>query len=254
MHKIFLGLLLSVLVIFSLPIPEVFAVCSYCPAESVDRGADCLADNGKPTERVLPKTQGCLAPKITNVTDPNNAACTCINPCPAGTALKCPGRVDPDLSDGMCSISSGARQPPTCLPTAPVVGVPGLAPPAVPLAPPCAGPNCTTATGSPCDPEAKTSTTTGPGIMTAIGCVPSEPKALVEGLLRYGTLAAGAIAFLLMILGALQMITAEGNPESIKHAQERFYSAIIGLLLIIFSVLLMQVIGVDILDLPGFER
>lgn len=103
--------------------------------------------------------------------------------------------------------------------------------------------NCTSAKGVPCT-ESKN------GIMTAIGCVPTEPLALVEGLLRYGTLAAGGIAFLLMILGALQMITAEGNPEAIKNGQERFYSAIIGLLLIIFSVLLMQVIGVDILGLP----
>lgn len=92
------------------------------------------------------------------------------------------------------------------------------------------------------------------GIMTAIGCIPTEPKALVEGLLKYGTLAAGGIAFLVMIFAALQMITAEGNPESIKAAQEKFYSAIIGLLLIIFSVLLMQVIGVDILGLPGFNN
>jgi hypothetical protein len=89
-----------------------------------------------------------------------------------------------------------------------------------------------------------------PGIMTAIGCVPTEPKALVEGILKFGILASGGVAFLLMILGALQMITAEGVPESIKHGQERFYSAIIGLLLIIFSVLLMQVLGVDILGLP----
>lgn len=92
------------------------------------------------------------------------------------------------------------------------------------------------------------------GISTGIGCVPTEPKALVEGLLRYGTLSAGGIAFLLMILAALQMITAEGNPNTIKSAQERFYSAIIGLLLIIFSVLLMQVIGVDLLGLKDFGR
>lgn len=92
------------------------------------------------------------------------------------------------------------------------------------------------------------------GFMTAVGCVPSKPDALVNSLIKYASFAAGGIAFLLMILAALQMITAEGNPESIKKAQEKFYSAIIGLLLIIFSVLLMQVIGVDILGLPGFGK
>lgn len=92
------------------------------------------------------------------------------------------------------------------------------------------------------------------GVLTAIGCIPSEPRALIQGVLRYGTLAAGGIAFILMILASLQMITAEGNPEHLKEGRDKFYSAIIGLLLIIFSVLLMQVIGVDILDLPGFEK
>lgn len=110
---------------------------------------------------------------------------------------------------------------------------------------------CTGGKGLQCK-EGKIVETDGDGIMTAIGCVPTQPQKLVEGLLKYGTFAAGGIAFLIMILGAIQMITAEGNPESIKHAQERFYSAIIGLLLIIFAVLLMQVIGVDILGLPGF--
>jgi hypothetical protein len=90
--------------------------------------------------------------------------------------------------------------------------------------------------------------------MTAIGCVPTEPKAFVEGVLRVVSLAAGGIALVLMILAALGMVTSEGNAEALKEAQERFYYAIIGLLVIIFSVLLLQVIGVDILGLPGFSR
>jgi hypothetical protein len=93
-----------------------------------------------------------------------------------------------------------------------------------------------------------------PGIFTGIGCIPTEPKALVSGLLRFATFASGGIALLLMILAALSMITAEGNPDTIKKAQEKFYSAIIGLLLVIFATLLMQVIGVDILGLPGFGK
>ncbi len=92
------------------------------------------------------------------------------------------------------------------------------------------------------------------GILTAIGCVPTQPKAFVEGVLKFVTFFSGGLALLLMILGALQMITAEGNPENINAAREKFYSAIIGLLFIVFAVLLLQVIGVDILGLPGFTR
>jgi hypothetical protein len=92
------------------------------------------------------------------------------------------------------------------------------------------------------------------GFMTAIGCVPSQPQALVNALIKYSSFAVGGVAFIIMVLASLQMITAEGNPEAVKKAQEKFYSAIIGLLLVIFSVLLMQVIGVDILGLPGFGK
>lgn len=121
----------------------------------------------------------------------------------------------------------------------------------------CAGPNppptCTKGSGLSCDPKQGT-IGPGNGIYTAIGCIPTEPKEFIEGTLKFATLAAGGVAFIIMLLAALQMITAEGNPESIKAGQEKFYSAIIGLLLIIFSILLMQVIGVDILGLPGFGR
>lgn len=117
--------------------------------------------------------------------------------------------------------------------------------------------DCTSAKGIPCGIVSGTVgnyESPGGGIMTAIGCIPTEPRALIEGLLWYGTVAAGGIAFLLMLLAAFQMITSEGNPQAIKEGQEKFYSAIIGLLFIIFAVLLLQVIGVDILGLQGFTR
>lgn len=123
-----------------------------------------------------------------------------------------------------------------------------------PVCDPAKDPTCTGGYGKFCDTGSGNEITSGDGIMTAVGCIPTKPQALVEGLLRYGMLAGGGIAFLLMILAALQMITAEGNPDAIKQGQEKFYSAIIGLLIIIFSVLLLQVIGVDILDLPDFNK
>ncbi|MFH0937082.1 MAG: pilin [Candidatus Daviesbacteria bacterium] len=90
------------------------------------------------------------------------------------------------------------------------------------------------------------------GIQTAIGCIPTQPQALIQGILRFTTGAGGGIALLLMIWGAFQMITSAGNPESVKKGADQITSAIIGLLFIIFSVLLLQVIGVDILDIKEF--
>lgn len=116
---------------------------------------------------------------------------------------------------------------------------------------------CAKASGIACNPKDGNKInldSKNPGILTAVGCISTEPKAFVEGILKFVSFAAGGVALILMILAALQMITAEGNPEYIKQAQEKFYSAIIGLLFIIFSVLLLQVIGYDVLGLPGFGR
>lgn len=87
--------------------------------------------------------------------------------------------------------------------------------------------------------------------MTAIGCVPADPVLLINGFLRVSALASGGIALLLMVFGSLQMMTAAGNPETLKKGREQFTSAVIGLLFIIFSVLLLQIIGVNILDIEG---
>ena len=92
------------------------------------------------------------------------------------------------------------------------------------------------------------------GVMTAIGCVPTEPKMLINGIIRFSSFAGGGLAFLLMIFGAFQIITSAGNPDNVKKGQEQFTSAIIGLLFIIFSTLLLQIIGVDILQLPGLSK
>lgn len=94
----------------------------------------------------------------------------------------------------------------------------------------------------------------GSGVMTAIGCVPTQPVELVNGLIRVTSLAAGGLALMLMILGALKWITSAGDPNELKKAQDQFTNAFIGLLFIIFATLLLQIIGVDLLSLPGFGR
>lgn len=117
------------------------------------------------------------------------------------------------------------------------------------------GQTCTTSSGGiRCDTTNGDKKDNGDGIMTAIGCVPTEPQKLIQGLFRVGIGLGGAAALLLMIGGAFQFITSAGNPDSIKSASETFTQAIIGLLVIIFAVLLLQVIGVDILNIPGFSK
>ncbi len=72
----------------------------------------------------------------------------------------------------------------------------------------------------------------------------------------FGTLIglAGFIALICIIYSAFQLQLSQGNPEKIKKAQELLTSCIVGLMLIIFSVFILKVIGVDILRIPGFGR
>ncbi|MBI2039674.1 hypothetical protein HYT18_01250 [Candidatus Microgenomates bacterium] len=88
-----------------------------------------------------------------------------------------------------------------------------------------------------------------PGIATAIGCIHTSPVGFVKDALKFIIAISGGLAFLMMLLGAFQMLTSAGNPETLQAGRERFQSAIIGLLFVIFAVLLLRIIGVDILGL-----
>lgn len=110
------------------------------------------------------------------------------------------------------------------------------------------GQECTIGGGQePCDAGR------GPAIKTAIGCVHTQPAEFIKDFLTFIIAIAGGFAFLLMLLGAFQMLTSGGNPEHLNAGRERLTSAIIGLLFVIFAVLLMQIIGVGILNIPGFK-
>lgn len=92
-------------------------------------------------------------------------------------------------------------------------------------------------------------------IESAIGCITFfPPSAFAVYLLRFAIGIGGGIAFLLMIVGVFQIITSGGNPDKLKAGQELITSAIMGLLMIIFSVFLLRLIGVQILDLSGFSQ
>jgi len=93
----------------------------------------------------------------------------------------------------------------------------------------------------------------GEGIQTALGCIPTKDTTQFVGwLLKFAIGIGGGIAFLLMIFGGFKIITSSGNPEAVKAGQELITSALMGLIFIIFSVFLLQLIGVKILQIPGF--
>lgn len=93
------------------------------------------------------------------------------------------------------------------------------------------------------------------GIDTAIGCIPfGSTDALVGFILRWAIGVGGGIAFLLIIVASFQIMTSSGNPERLKAGQELLTSAIAGLIMLVFSVFILKLIGVDILKLPGLVQ
>jgi hypothetical protein len=90
---------------------------------------------------------------------------------------------------------------------------------------------------------------------TAIGCIPfDDASSLIGFLLRWAIGIGGGIAFLLIIIAGFQIITSSGNPEKLQAGKELLTSAIAGILLLIFSVFILELIGVDILKIPGFNQ
>lgn len=87
---------------------------------------------------------------------------------------------------------------------------------------------------------------------TAFGCIPTSPEGIVANLIRLGLSIAGGIALLFIVFGAFSIATSVGDPQKLQNGQQMITSAVIGILLIVFSVIIMNILGVQILAIPGF--
>lgn len=95
----------------------------------------------------------------------------------------------------------------------------------------------------------------GGNVWTAIGCIPvNNLNSFVGWLLGRLIFIASGIAFLLMAVGAFQILTSAGTPEKVKAGKELITSALTGLIFIILSMFILSLIGVDILHLPEFAN
>lgn len=92
---------------------------------------------------------------------------------------------------------------------------------------------------------------------TIIGCIESAkpgqlPQVFVRSILTIVFGVAGGIAFLMFIYGASLVMTSAGDPLKLENGKDIVTSAIIGLLLVIFSVFLLRTIGFQVFQIPGF--
>jgi len=90
-------------------------------------------------------------------------------------------------------------------------------------------------------------------INTAIGCVPVfSTETFVGFVFRWVLGIAGGIGFLLIVYGAILILTSGGERNRIQQGKEVITASVAGVILIIFSVFVLRAFGVDILGLPGF--
>lgn len=94
----------------------------------------------------------------------------------------------------------------------------------------------------------------GGGVNTGIGCIPTTAAGFASFFLGYLLGIAGVVAFFLILVAGFQILTSAGNPEKLEGAKQLLTAAVIGLFFIILSVLLLQIIGYQILDLRGFVK
>ena len=95
----------------------------------------------------------------------------------------------------------------------------------------------------------------GDGIIdceTAIGNISTDIGKFAQKILSIGVGIAGGIALIIMVIGSIRVLTSGGDPKNVAGGREMIIAAVAGLLFLIFSVLILQFIGFDILRIPNF--
>ena len=89
---------------------------------------------------------------------------------------------------------------------------------------------------------------------TGFGSIATDPAGFVQSIFALLLSVSGGVALLLIIRAGYQLLTSQGKPEQLQAGRDQLIAAIVGLVFLIFSLVLLQLIGVDILHLPGFSQ
>ncbi len=91
------------------------------------------------------------------------------------------------------------------------------------------------------------------GVSTGIGCIPtSDLTATLTFLFKWALGASGGILLIMIIITGYNLMTSAGDQQKLQSVKENLVSIFSGLILIGFSLVLLQTIGANILGLPTF--
>lgn len=152
--------------------------------------------------------------------------------------VNCDFHVNIRVVKGLVTSSAPVQSNPTGIPTGPAVS-PSVTPTGI-VPPP--SPPCSITENGQCK-----------AIKTALGDISVDPQDFVRKVFAILLSLAGGIALALIIFSGYKIMTSQGNEEAVKGAKETITSAIVGLLFMIFSLVLLEIVGVDILGIPGLQ-
>jgi hypothetical protein len=112
---------------------------------------------------------------------------------------------------------------------------------AYPTLPPPPSPPCVQWNNGKCD-----------SVGSAFGALSTAPELFVKTIFSILLSLSGGLALLLIMRSGYSMMTSQGKPEQLNSARDQLVAAIVGLVFLILSFVIIQVIGFDILQIPGF--
>lgn len=87
---------------------------------------------------------------------------------------------------------------------------------------------------------------------TVLGCVQTKPAGFAQSVIQTATYTIGGITFLIILYGGFLVLTSRGNHLQLERGSKLIRAGIISLLIVLFAVGILQLVGVKILNLPGF--
>ena len=87
-------------------------------------------------------------------------------------------------------------------------------------------------------------------IDTALGCIPiGDLGQFASFFLKWGLGISGGIAILMLIYSSFLIMTSGGDPKRLQTGRELLFSVVSGIILLVFSMFILRVLGVNVLGL-----
>jgi hypothetical protein len=201
----------------------------------------CVADIGKKCSNGVSQPDQCCAtnPQGQSLFCQGGLSGTCqvVKNCAGKVGDKCSplaGDKDPQC----CNVETGTSNPLLCGPDSKCKSNIKSNPSEPPTIPPPSPPCISFASNGGCS-----------SIKSAFGTLDTEPGKFVAKVFAILLSASGGIALFLIIRAGYTLMTSQGKPEQIQTGRDQLIAAIVGLLFLIFSFVILQVIGTDVLKI-----